>query len=97
MISGVESCEIAVRLTRRARVNEIGGERDGVLLARVTAPSVDGRANTALCRLIAKHVGVGIHSVSIVRGAGAREKVVRVDGINEEDLSRALRQGENTK
>ncbi len=90
MISGVESCEIAVRLTPRARVNEIAGERDGVLLVRVTAPPVDGRANTALCRLIAKRAGVGVRSVSIVRGANAREKVVRVEGINEDDLRRAL-------
>lgn len=90
MISGVESCEIAVRLIPRARVNEIAGERNGVLLARVTAPPVDGRANAALCRLIGKRAGVGVCSVSIVRGAGSREKVIRVEGISEEDLRRAL-------
>ncbi len=86
----MESCEIAVRLIPRARVNEVAGERNGVLLARVTAPPVDGRANTALCRLIAKRTGVGVRSVSIVRGAGSREKTVRVEGISEEDLRRAL-------
>jgi len=90
----MQSCEIAVRLTPRARVNEIGGERNGVLLARVTAPPMDGRANAALCRLIAKRVGVGVRSVSIVRGAGAREKTVRVEGISEEDLRRALGQAD---
>jgi len=90
MILGVEGCEIAVRLIPRARVNEIAGERNGVLLARVTAPPVDGRANAALCRLIAKRVGIGVRSVSIVRGASAREKVVRVEGIGEEELRRAL-------
>src|SRR5471032_2997105 len=50
----MESCKIAVRLIPRARVNEISGDRSGVLLVRVTAPPVDGKANAALCRLIAK-------------------------------------------
>jgi uncharacterized protein (TIGR00251 family) len=86
----MESCKIAVRVTARARANEIAGERDGVLLVRVTSPPVDGRANAALCRIIAKRAGVGVRSVSVVRGAGSREKVVRVDGIGAEDLRRAL-------
>jgi uncharacterized protein YggU (UPF0235/DUF167 family) len=85
------SCKIAVRLLPRARVNEIAGERDGALVVRVTAPPVDGRANAALCRLIARRAGVGVRSVSVLRGAGSRNKLVRVDGIGEEDLRRALK------
>ena len=70
----MEGCEIAVRLQPRARSNEIVGERDGVLVVRVTAPPVDGRANEALCRLIAKRARVGVRRVSIVRGAGGARK-----------------------
>jgi uncharacterized protein len=84
------SAEIVVRLTPRARANEIAGERAGVVLARVTAPPVDGRANEALCRLIAKRAGVGVRSVSIVRGHGSREKLVRVEGVGSRELRRAL-------
>jgi uncharacterized protein len=83
-------CEIAVRLQPRARANEIVGERDGVLVVRVTAPPVEGRANEALCRLIAKRARVGVRRVSVLRGAGAREKVVRVEGIDESRLRAAL-------
>ncbi len=86
----MQSSKVALRLTPRARVNEIVGERDGVLLVRVTAPPVDGRANAALCRLIAKRAGVGVRCVSVVQGAGAREKVVLVEGIGQQDLRRAL-------
>jgi uncharacterized protein YggU (UPF0235/DUF167 family) len=88
---GMPSCKIAVRLLPRARVNEIAGERDGALVVRVTAPPADGRANAALCRLIAKRAGVGVRSVSVLQGAGSRNKLVRVDGIGEEDLRRALK------
>jgi uncharacterized protein YggU (UPF0235/DUF167 family) len=86
----VEDCEIAVRLIPRARVNEISGDRNGVLVVRVTAPPVDGKANAALCRLIAKRAGVGLRSVSVAQGAGSRDKLVHVDGISVEDLRRAL-------
>ncbi len=86
----MEHGEISVRLIPRARANEIAGERDGAVLVRVTAPPVDGRANAALCRLIAKRAGVGVRSVSVIRGAGSREKVVRVEGVSAEDLRRAL-------
>ncbi len=79
-----------MRLQPRARENEILGERDGALLVRVTAPPLDGRANEALCALIAKRAGVGKRSVSVVRGASSRDKVIRVDGVEPEALRRAL-------
>jgi uncharacterized protein (TIGR00251 family) len=85
--------EIVVRLQPRARENAIVGERDGVVVVRVTAPPVDGRANEALCRLIAKRARVGVRSVSVLRGAGAREKVVRVEGIDSARLRVALELG----
>jgi uncharacterized protein YggU (UPF0235/DUF167 family) len=90
MMTGMDSGEVPVRLIPRARANEISGERNGVLLARVTAPPVDGRANAALCRLVAKRARVGVRSVSVVRGTSSREKVVRVEGISSEDLRELL-------
>jgi uncharacterized protein len=86
----MESCEITVRLTPRAGREGITGEHGGVVLVRVTAPPVDGRANEALCRLIAKRAGVGVRSVTVIRGERSREKLVRVEGIGAEDLRRAL-------
>jgi uncharacterized protein (TIGR00251 family) len=81
---------ITVRLQPRARRDEVVGERDGRVVIRVTAPPVDGKANEALCRLIAKAAGVAPSRVSVVRGHGAREKIVRVEGVGEEELRAAL-------
>jgi uncharacterized protein YggU (UPF0235/DUF167 family) len=50
-----------------------------VLVARVAAPPVDGKANAAVCALIAESYGVPKSRVSVVRGASARDKVVRVE------------------
>ena len=82
--------ELAVRLQPRARANEIVGERDGKLLARVTAPAREGRANHALRRLIARRARVGIERVQIVRGASSRDKLVRVRGVSATELRQAL-------
>jgi uncharacterized protein (TIGR00251 family) len=82
--------ELSVRLQPRARRDEVVGERDGVVVIRVSAPPVDGKANAALCRLIAKKAGVAPSRVEIVRGHGAREKVIRVDGLDAEALRAAL-------
>jgi uncharacterized protein (TIGR00251 family) len=81
---------ITVRLQPRAKREEVVGERDGVIVIRVTAPPVDGKANQALCRLIAKRAGVAPARVEIVRGHAAREKVIRVAGVEDDALRSAL-------
>jgi uncharacterized protein len=84
--------EIEVRVIPRAGRDEVGGEREGRLLIRLTAPPVDGAANAALCRLIARRARVPARRVTIVRGQTSRDKVVRVEGLPESEL-RALMTG----
>jgi uncharacterized protein YggU (UPF0235/DUF167 family) len=85
-----EHADIRVRLTPRAARGRVAPGPDGVYAVRVTAPPVDGRANEALCRLIADRAGVAPSRVSVVRGAKARDKVVRVEGIEAADLRARL-------
>jgi uncharacterized protein (TIGR00251 family) len=72
--------KLEVRLTPRASRDEIGDRREGVLQVRVKAPPVDGRANEALRKLIAKRVGVPKSRVTIVRGERSRRKLVAIEG-----------------
>lgn len=81
---------VVVRLQPRAKRNAIVDARDGVLRVSVAAAPVDGRANAALCKLIAKRAGVARGQVSVVRGERSREKVVQVEGMPSEELRRAL-------
>jgi uncharacterized protein (TIGR00251 family) len=81
---------LSVRVQPRAKRDEVVGERGGAVVVRLTAPPVEGKANAALCAFIAKAAGVPRSRVEIVRGASARDKVVRVDGVAENDLRRAL-------
>jgi uncharacterized protein len=81
---------VRVRLQPRARRDEIVGERAGSLLVRVSAPPLDGRANDALCRMLAKAAGVAPGRASVVRGASARDKLVRLEGARAADVSERL-------
>ena len=86
----MSDAHISVRLQPRASRDEITGLRDGVLVVRVSAPPVDGRANAALCKLIARRVGVAPTRVSVVRGERSRDKLVLVAGIEPATLAAAL-------
>jgi uncharacterized protein (TIGR00251 family) len=89
---GKSAC-IDVRLQPRGVRDELLGWRDGVLRAKVSAPPAEGKANLALCRLIAKRVGVPPSRVSVFRGEKSRDKVVRVEGVDAAAAKRALGAG----
>jgi uncharacterized protein (TIGR00251 family) len=82
--------DLAVRLQPRARRDEVVGERGGAIVIRLIAPPVDGKANAALCKFLARAAGVPPSRVSVVRGQTSRDKVVRVEGITEDLLRLAL-------
>ena len=85
--------ELAVKVTPRAARAVVDGvvldASGGAWLAvRVTAPPDSGRANAALCRLLATALGVPPSSVALLAGAAARWKRVGVQGDPEELAAR---------
>jgi uncharacterized protein len=86
----VAEARLAVRVRPRGGGDALLGISDGVLQARVSAAPVDGKANRALCKLIAKRAGVAPSRVSVVRGEKSRDKLLQVDGIDEAALLAAL-------
>jgi uncharacterized protein len=86
---------LAVRLTPRARRNEVAGvieDRDGraVLAIRLAAPPVDGAANHALVAFLATRLGLAKAAVAIVSGEKSRRKIVRLDGVSTAAVERLL-------
>ena len=75
-----------------ARIKELAGWRGEILLVRVSEPPVDGRANQALERLIARTLGVPKVRVGIVSGARGREKTVAVEGLTQAEALDRLRE-----
>ena len=75
------------RLTPRGGIDRIeGASPAGELRVRVRAAPVEGAANEALLRVLGDELGVGRTAVSLERGATARQKLVRVDGLEPDEL-----------
>ena len=78
--------KVRVRLQPRASRNEISGYREDpetgeqVLQARVTAPTVDGKANKALIALLAREFSVPKSRIQIVQGETSRDKLIELPG-----------------
>ena len=83
-----EGVMVTVRLTPKGGRDSVDGVEtlaDGstVLKARVRAAPHEGAANDALCRLLAKAVGVPPRAVAILSGATSRIKRVKIVGENQ--------------
>jgi uncharacterized protein (TIGR00251 family) len=67
-----------ITLQPRASKDEICGIHGATLKIRITAPPVDGKANTHLCAFVAKICQVSKSAVSLISGAGSRQKRLRI-------------------
>ena len=76
---GVTFC---VRVQPRSPKEGIAGERAGALLVRLGAAPVEGAANAALVRLLARALGVPGSSLEIVKGEKGRDKLLRARGVS---------------
>lgn len=74
-----------------ARRSEITGVADGCLRVRLAAAPHEGKANAELVRFLATRLDVPRRDVTLVAGASARRKLVRVGGLTEDEARRRLR------
>jgi uncharacterized protein (TIGR00251 family) len=86
---------LAVRLTPRGGRDRIEGWASddagrAYLKVRVAAPPVDGEANAALVRLIARTLKLPQSAVRIASGETARIKQLEIEGLDGAALSAAL-------
>lgn len=84
-----KQAEFRVRVTPRAAKPR--WEPGDPVRVWVTAPPSEGQANDAVVRLIAGALGVAPSRVSVVRGANSRDKLLRVEGITDEEAHLRLR------
>ena len=81
---------ISVTVSPGARRSELVGRHGDGWRARIAAVPERGRANEALCRLLAAALSVPRSSVRVVAGHGAREKIVEIDGVEPAEIERRL-------
>jgi uncharacterized protein (TIGR00251 family) len=81
---------ITVKAHPRAKRTAITGRLGEAYKLDLAAPPADGRANDECIRFFAELARVPRSRVRIVSGAGARIKVVEVEGVAQEELERKL-------
>jgi hypothetical protein len=81
---------ITVRATPRSDRDSIEAGAGGVFLVRVTAPPDEGKANAAVCRVVADALGVPKSAVSVARGHAARVKTLEITGLTDEEVRERL-------
>lgn len=80
---GKTGAAIAVRITPRSSRNEISEILDdGTVKIRLTAPPVEGKANTALLEFLASVLSVKVNQLEIVAGQTGKDKLITVTEID---------------
>lgn len=74
----VPATTITVKVKPNARRSALEPGADGVWLATLKSPPVDGQANAELLALVAKHFGCTKSAVSLKSGGASRLKRVRI-------------------
>lgn len=70
---------VRVWISPGAKASECLGVVEGRLKLKISAPPVDGKANEALTRFVAKKLGLPKSRVSLQSGESSRKKTLRVD------------------
>lgn len=71
--------KISVKIKPNSRYREeVVANDNGSLTIYTKAPAIEGRANLAAIKLLAKHYGVAPSRVKLVRGATSRNKVFEI-------------------
>jgi uncharacterized protein len=70
---------VALHVRPGARLEAVRLLADGTLDVQVRAPALDGRANTAVLRLLASVLGLRPRQVRLLRGEHSRQKLVEID------------------
>jgi len=81
---------LKVHVQPRASRDEIVGLLGGALKVRVTSPPVEGRANIALKRFIARQLGIPCSRIEIIAGQNSREKLLRISNMSRPQVERVL-------
>lgn len=81
---------LAVWIQPRAARDEVVGVQGDALKIRLCAPPVDGQANDALVRLLAKRLDLPRAAVTLATGHTGRRKTLRLDGLAPHEVARRL-------
>lgn len=90
---GAIACRVRLKVVPGSRANAVVGPLGDRLKVKVAAPPEDGKANAAVCALLAGVLGVSRRAVTIVAGQTHPEKTARVEGMTAAEVMARLAPG----
>jgi Uncharacterized conserved protein len=81
---------IRIHIIPNAKIDEVVGERGDAIKIKLRAPAVEGKANAALRFFLAERLNISQRAIVLEHGQRSRDKVIRIDGLGEQDVRRHL-------
>ena len=74
-----------------AKVDSVLGEHGAAIKIKLRAPAVEGKANAALRSFLSKELKIAERQIVLERGHKSRDKIIRIDGLSDEEVRSHLR------
>jgi uncharacterized protein (TIGR00251 family) len=72
------------------KIDKVAGEHGGAIKIKLRAQAVEGKANAALRCFLADQLNISQRAIILEHGQRSRDKVIRIDGMTEEDVRSRL-------
>ena len=69
-----------------AKTDAVIGSYGDAIKVKLRAQAVEGKANAALRCFLAEELNIPQRAIVLVHGQRSRDKVIRIDGLSEEDV-----------
>ena len=73
-----------------AKIDKVAGEHAGAIKIKLCAPAVEAKANASLRCFLADQLNISQRAIILEHGLRSRDKVIRIDGMSEEDVRSRL-------
>ena len=74
-------CRLRVKIRPGGKMDSIGGPHGGALKLTVTTPPERGRANAAVCALLARRLNLPVSAVTVALGHTSPSKTIHIEGL----------------
>ena len=81
---------VRVHIVPNAKIDNVVGQHAGAIKIKLRAQAVEGKANAALRYFLADQLNISQRAIILEHGHRSRDKLIRIDGMSEEEVCRAL-------
>ena len=86
MSDSKNGCHLGVILSPRAKATAVIGLHGEDLKIKIAAPPANGAANQALLKYLAELLKLGPADLSLIAGQTGRRKIIKIEGLNSEEM-----------